>query len=67
MRQRSTRYGSLNAWEVAFFRGAFERADIDGDGFLVLDDVYALLMQLDEEPASNDAWMCSTRTRVAMT
>ena len=56
MRQRSTRYGSLNAWEVAFFRGAFERADIDGDGFLVLDDVYALLMQLDEEPASNDTW-----------
>jgi hypothetical protein len=35
MRMRTTKYGSLNAWEVAYFRGAFERADIDGDGFRI--------------------------------
>ena len=56
MRMRKTKYGSLNAWEVAFFRGAFERADIDGDGFLSLDEVYTLLLTLDEEPKSNATW-----------
>ena len=56
MRQRTSKYGTLNAWEVAYFRGAFSQADIDGDGYLVLDEVYALLIQLDEEPQSNDTW-----------
>ena len=31
-------------------------ADIDGDGFLVLDEVYQLLFELDEEPTLNDTW-----------
>merc|ERR1719473_1796692 len=36
MRDRKGKYASLNAWETAFFRDAFDRADIDGDGHLVL-------------------------------
>lgn len=56
MRARQGKYGSLNAWEVAYFRGAFDKADIDGDGHLVLHEVYKLLMLLDEEPKSNETW-----------
>ena len=56
MRERHGKYGSLNAWEVAFFRMAFSRSDIDGDGFLLLDEVYQLLEDLDEEPKSNETW-----------
>lgn len=56
MRARTGKYGSLNAWETAYFRGAFDKADIDGDGHLVLYEVYQLLMELDEEPQTNDTW-----------
>ena len=56
MRARTSRFGSLNAWEVAYFAGVFDTADIDGDGFLVLDEVYSLLFTLNEEPTSNTTW-----------
>ena len=42
----------LNAWEVAYFKGAFSKMDIDGDGFLLLNEVYELLTDLNEEPRS---------------
>ena len=56
MRARTSKFGSLNAWEVAFFKDAFARADLDGDGHLSLNDVYSLLLELDEEPKSHATW-----------
>lgn len=56
MRARRGKYGSLNAWEVAYFRGCFKRADIDGDGYLDLEDVYRLVAEIDEEPRQSETW-----------
>jgi hypothetical protein len=56
MRSRASKYGSLNAWEVAYFRGEYQKADYDGDGLLALDEVYDLLMKLGEEPKLSQTW-----------
>ena len=39
MRATTSKYGALNAWEVAYFKDKFAHHDLDGDGFLTLGEV----------------------------
>ena len=56
MRATTSKYGALNAWEVAYFKDKFAHHDLDGDGFLTLGEVHDLLHVMKEEPQSSRTW-----------
>ena len=56
MRQRQSKYGLLNAWEIAHFKQCFRVADLDGDGLLTLEEVHELVADLGEEPERLSTW-----------
>ena len=56
MRNRQSKYSPLNAWEIAYFKAQFRAADLDGDGYLTLEDVHELVMALGEEPKQLRTW-----------
>ena len=56
IRRKKSKYGSLNAWEVAHLKRLFRRADVNGDGYLSLSHVRKMVADLGEEPAEKRTW-----------
>jgi hypothetical protein len=56
MRMHASDYGALNVWEIAYFKDTFQRADLDGDGYITCSQVYRLLAELGEEPKNEATW-----------